>query len=137
MDKELEEGGGVQIPTVGRIVHFYTDDSAKQFNGQGRGPYAAIVVQLPPAAPSPNLDLLVNLYVFACASGSHEEYSVPHKAFETLPADLQRHWEWPLLAVKPEPLPKIPDPQPGNPTSGQGVDLGAATMQGDEKKAEE
>ena len=33
-------------PSVGRILHFYTKDTAKQFNGVGEGPYAAIVSQV-------------------------------------------------------------------------------------------
>jgi len=33
------------LPTVGRTVHFYTKDKSKHFNGQGEGPYAAVVTQ--------------------------------------------------------------------------------------------
>lgn len=33
-------------PSVGRIVHFFTRTPARQFNGQGEGPYPAIVAQV-------------------------------------------------------------------------------------------
>lgn len=32
-------------PTVGRIVHFYTKNTSRHFNGAGEGPYAAMIVQ--------------------------------------------------------------------------------------------
>lgn len=33
-------------PTVGRIVHFYTKDYNRHFNGVGEGPYAATISQV-------------------------------------------------------------------------------------------
>jgi hypothetical protein len=36
----------LEKPTVGQIVHFYTRDGASQHNGQGAGPYPAIVTQV-------------------------------------------------------------------------------------------
>jgi hypothetical protein len=36
----------LQKPAVGQIVHFYTHNVLSQHNGQGEGPYPAIVTQV-------------------------------------------------------------------------------------------
>jgi hypothetical protein len=33
-------------PTVGRVVHVFTKDTTKQFNGMGEGPYAGVITQV-------------------------------------------------------------------------------------------
>jgi hypothetical protein len=35
-----------QVPSIGRIVHYYTNDSSQWFNGAGSGPYPAIITQV-------------------------------------------------------------------------------------------
>lgn len=73
-------------PTVGRIVHFYTKDTTKQTNGNGEGPYAAIVTQTIGDGP------YINLKVFPPFSPAHDEGSVSEQG--TL-VNQQRWWEWP------------------------------------------
>ncbi|TIV70556.1 MAG: hypothetical protein E5V89_14120 [Mesorhizobium sp.] len=45
-------------PSVGQIVHFYTMEPAKHFNGQGAGPYVAIITQVFEGSPYSNLKVL-------------------------------------------------------------------------------
>ncbi len=73
-------------PTVGRIVHFYTSDPAKQFNGQGEGPYPAIITQCWTGT-------MVNLKVLHWG-GSFDEGSVSHQD-DTQKGDHNRYWVWP------------------------------------------
>lgn len=79
-------------PTVGRIVHFYTDETHKWRNGQGNGPYAAIITQVFEEA-SPGFQY-VNLKVLPYGD-PWDEGSVSVK--ETF-ADQSRYWEWPPIA---------------------------------------
>lgn len=71
-------------PSVGRIVHFYTDDKTKHFNGQGAGPYPAIVTQV-------WTDDMVNLKVLHWG-GTYDEGSVSSHAGDPMG---KRYWEWP------------------------------------------
>jgi hypothetical protein len=72
-------------PTVGRIVHFYK--SGLDLNGQGDGPYPAIVTQ---TFDGP----YVNLKVLGFGQEAWDEGSVSEKP-ETVPEDGFRYWEWP------------------------------------------
>ncbi|MBG0809855.1 hypothetical protein IY145_10735 [Methylosinus sp. H3A] len=75
-------------PTVGRIVHFYTENPSGQTNGVGEGPYAAIITQV----FSDGMDAYVNLKVFRPYGGNVDEGSVRHKDFAT---NEGRCWVWP------------------------------------------
>jgi hypothetical protein len=81
-----------QKPTVGRIVHFYNTSLAApvghshtgiNLNGQGAGPYPALVIQ---DFPGPYVNLLVHAW-----GGDWREGSVSEKS-ET---NASRYWEWP------------------------------------------
>jgi hypothetical protein len=74
-------------PTVGRIVHFYTTDTSKHFNGQGAGPYPAIVLQT-------FGDKYINLKVLHWG-GDYDEGSVSH--LDDMPNNY-RYWVWPSRA---------------------------------------
>lgn len=75
-------------PTVGRIVHFYTQNPGAQTNYVGEGPYAAIITQV----FSDRDDAYVNLKVFRPYGENVDEGSVRHKDFAT---NESRHWVWP------------------------------------------
>ncbi len=72
-------------PSVGRIVHFYTRDPVKQSNGQGEGPYPAIVLQV--HGP------YVNLKIWSWDAG-YVAGSVSHAA-EAKERGYACWWEWP------------------------------------------
>lgn len=80
-------------PTVGRIVHFYSDavtnrDSRQPgygYNGVGAGPYPAIVTQVFPGGD------YINLKVLPPFAPPFDEGSVSEGA-EKCPG---RYWEWP------------------------------------------
>lgn len=75
---------GFTPPTVGRIVHFY--DSRLNLNGQGAGPYPAIILQTWPGQP------YVNLKVLGWGEDAWDEGSV----YEQSETNTQpRHWCWP------------------------------------------
>ena len=81
-----------QKPTVGRIVHFYDHALHKPFgsgpyNGQGAGPYAAIVTQTFEDGPHINIKVLPPFHE------PFDEGSVPEKD-----GVLSRYWEWPPRA---------------------------------------
>lgn len=85
-------------PTVGRVVHFYSDHLPDQgfgaggFNDQGKGPYAAVVTQV-----FNNDDGSVsyaNLKVSPPFSAPFDEGSVPEKG-STYDTTGSRYWEWP------------------------------------------
>jgi hypothetical protein len=75
-------------PTVGRIVHFYTDREIPFSNGVGKGPYAAIITQV----FGDDEAAYCNLMVFAPLSVPFAETSVRNAEFETAPS---RYWVWP------------------------------------------
>lgn len=77
--------------TVGRIVHFYTKDTEKHSNGQGEGPYPAMVLQ------TFDEGRLGNLKVWAY-SGGFVASSVAEKT-EALKSGGQNYWEWPPRSV--------------------------------------
>ncbi len=79
-------------PTVGRIVHFYTKDVSKHSNGQGDGPYPAIVLQT--GFSHGDYDSMSNLHVLSYG-GSYVEGSVSEKSKAEKIGDTQRWWEWP------------------------------------------
>lgn len=72
-------------PTVGRIVHFYTSNKSRQSNGQGEGPYAALVTQTFSGSD------FVNLKVLPPMAAPYDVGSVAPGPDET--AD--RYWLWP------------------------------------------
>lgn len=81
-------------PTVGRIVHFYTDNQSQQSNGRKQGPYAAIIVGVCGAGDGPNQ--MVNLKVFAdhgadLMLGSVRGNNTVERTSEP------RYWEWPPM----------------------------------------
>lgn len=79
-------------PTVGRIVHFYTADQAKQSNGQGNGPYPAIVTQV--FAPG-TTGQMCNLKVFPPFKSPYDEGSVHTRQHAEEMNYGVRYWEWP------------------------------------------
>ena len=46
-------------PSVGRIVHYYTQVPHQQFNGMGTGPYAAIITQVHGEGDNPYITVTV------------------------------------------------------------------------------
>ena len=81
-----------QIPTVGRIVHYYSHTfGPDQNNGVGPGPYAAIVTQVIPGGR------YVNLRVLLPIGGSFNSTSVEEKPESAGPSD-DRYWVWPPRA---------------------------------------
>lgn len=82
-----------QTPSVGRIVHFYTTDKSAQSNGQGEGPYAAIIVQVGMSSAE-GRETMCNLYIFAYDQSRYEG-SVTEKSQRREDEDPNRWWEWP------------------------------------------
>lgn len=81
------EGEVIPQLSVGRIVHYYTSDTSKHFNGIGAGPYPAIVTQ----TFGPHTG---NLKVIAGFGG--EDYHATSIS-ANLPGGIQypNYWEWP------------------------------------------
>jgi hypothetical protein len=77
-------------PSVGRIVHFFTDDPKEQRNGAGRGPYAAIVTQVFASD-------LCNLKVLPPMGPDYYAGSIPPETADSAP--LGRFWAWPKMVV--------------------------------------
>lgn len=85
------------IPTVGRIVHFYSDAVASRdqrqpgygFNGMGAGPYPAIVTQV--FKNDAGEVTYCNMKVLPPFAPPFDEGSVSEGA-EKCPG---RYWEWP------------------------------------------
>lgn len=75
--------------TIGRIVHFYTADPAKQFNANGAGPYPAIVTQ------TFGSDEMANLKILPGFGPVRDEGSIHIK--EGLPVPGMDYWEWPPI----------------------------------------
>ena len=75
------------LPTVGRIVHFFTSDKSKHSNGLANGPYAAIVTQV-----FPGQNKAANLKVFPPFKTPYDEGSV---ALHDPVHDPERYWCWP------------------------------------------
>jgi len=73
-------------PSVGRIVHFYSQDQAKHFNGQREGPYPAIITQV--------LGAYVNLKVFPPFAADYHQGSVSHLD-DCSVLNWSRYWVWP------------------------------------------
>jgi hypothetical protein len=76
---------------IGSAVHFYTKDTAKQFNGNGEGPYPAIVTQ------TFGSDEMANLKVIPGFGPIRDEGSIHIK--EGLPAPGMDYFEWPKEEV--------------------------------------
>jgi hypothetical protein len=74
------------VPSVGRIVHFFTDNAKEQRNGAGRGPYAALVTQVSPGD-------ICNLKVFPPMGPEYDAGAIPPEATEG--AQSGRFWAWP------------------------------------------
>ena len=92
-----------QKPTVGRIVHFYSDTVAQRsagtgtpgygFNGVGAGPYLALVTQV---FEDSNGDVVyANLYVIPPFGDPFHEGSVSEGSENVGPT---RYWIWPPAA---------------------------------------
>jgi hypothetical protein len=75
-------------PSVGRIVHFFTDNPKEQRNGAGRGPYAALVTQV-------FANDLCNLKVFPPMGPEYDVGSIPPEATDE--AHRGRFWSWPKM----------------------------------------
>jgi hypothetical protein len=74
-------------PTIGRIVHFFTDHKPNQFNGQGAGPYPAMICQVWSGSGA-------NLKVFPSMGEPFDAGSVMHIS-ERQEGQALRHWDWP------------------------------------------
>lgn len=79
-------------PSIGRIVHFYTTDATKHSNGQGNGPYPAIITQIFAGGAQG-----CNLKVFPPFGAPYDEGSCPQIAVqaESDPNQQSRWWTWP------------------------------------------
>lgn len=77
-------------PSVGRIVHFYTKDVSKQFNGQGAGPYVAVVTQVFAEGAYCNLKVLPPF------AAPYDEGSVSYDAAGGA-SEADRGWCWPVM----------------------------------------
>lgn len=96
MSNELNSApalGTVAAPSVGRIVHFFSQEQAARDdnNGMGAGPYLALVTQV-----SKNEDgvvTFVNLAVMPPFRETFHEGSVAHLTASH--ADPARYWLWP------------------------------------------
>lgn len=73
------------VPTVGRIVHYYSDSA---FGDNSRGPYAAIVETVI-GGPQNRLHLVLFM-----AGGAHPARDIPFKG--DIPQGT--YWEWPPIA---------------------------------------
>ena len=86
-------------PTVGRSVHFYSDavarrspaDPGRGFNGQGMGPYHAVITQV--FTDDHGNVTYCNLKVFPPFAAAFDEGSVSEKPQSG--AESARYWEWP------------------------------------------
>lgn len=82
--------------TVGRIVHFYSDAIAHKnpaspgygLNGQGAGPYPAVVTQV-------FSEPYANLKVLGWGEGAWDEGSVSELPAGAEPGPHSRYWVWP------------------------------------------
>lgn len=73
--------------TVGRIVHFFTKHENLQSNGQGEGPYPAIVLQVFDDGKMGNLKVMTY-------SKDHVSGSVVHKSVAEEKGG-SSWWDWP------------------------------------------
>jgi hypothetical protein len=83
------------LPTVGRIVHFYTTNTTKHFNGVGAGPYVAVITQVFPAFK------FYNLKVFPPFDEPYDFGSVMEYADAKIDANSAEpdvYWVWPPRA---------------------------------------
>lgn len=89
-------------PTVGRIVHFYStpvanrdpSNGSRGHNGQGEGPYAAMITQIFSGAESEE-PRFVNLLVFPPFAEPFHEGSVSELDPEAPVDPNRRFWAWP------------------------------------------
>lgn len=85
-------------PSVGRIVHFYSQEYVERtggegYNGMGAGPYTALVTQV---HKDGNGDVTyVNLAVQPPFANAIHEGSVAHTSYRH--ADARRWWAWPQI----------------------------------------
>jgi hypothetical protein len=88
----------IQLPTVGRIVHFYPGKEDVEFNRNGAEYFPAIVTQVWGG-------LIANLNVFTPTNGVIPYLSVFHLS-EAGTADPQRFWMYPsYVKVSEEVIP--------------------------------
>lgn len=80
-------------PTVGRIVHFYTKDTAKHFNGQREGPYVAVITQT--FKSNPDHDTMANLKVLPPFGAPWDQGSVHELAQAEAHGQASMWWVWP------------------------------------------
>lgn len=82
-------------PSVGRTVHFYDVERPGEFNNIGKGPYAAIVVQVWKEEDK-EVGLACGLYVLS-DQGGQNYHKVVH-ASQREETRAKRYWEWPPRA---------------------------------------
>lgn len=75
--------------SVGRIVHFYTKNVSRHFNGQGEGPYVAVITQVLEDGPYSNLK------VFPPFGEPYDEGSVTYDPAGRDSIEPGRCWCWP------------------------------------------
>jgi hypothetical protein len=94
--------------TVGRIVHFYSAAIANKdpsrpgygLNGQGAGPYAAVVIQI-------SGDQYINLKVLGWGVDAWDEGSVSYQDLDAEGQEHSRFWTWPPRETQFIPVPPI------------------------------
>lgn len=95
-------------PKVGRIVHFYTMDSAKHFDGLGAGPYAALITAVENRG--------ISLFVMAPSRAYHEMHVTEGDG----KSGMARWFQWPAIDG-PKIVMASPVPPPEEKPSGSTV----------------
>lgn len=80
-------------PTVGRIVHFYTEVPGEQRNSAGRGPYAAVITQV----LRDDGEDRVNLHVF---SPTYNASDMKASGIGRDALTEKRYWIWPAMEME-------------------------------------
>lgn len=75
----------LNLPSVGRIVHYFTTNKFRHLNGVNEGPYAAMVTQVFPNG-------VVNLKIFCPLQAAYDESSV-HE--QDTAGKQDKYWMWP------------------------------------------
>lgn len=88
--KQAEPAARVALPGIGRMVHYFDTERPHEFNSMGKGPYAAIVIQVW-GEDKPTLD--VGLKVITPA-GDFTLRLIGHKTLAEQRKE-HRYWVWP------------------------------------------